>query len=183
MQLLGVLSKGISKLHIGTTVFPGNSSLLQSSNQNSHVCKYLFLFRFASSSGNDRHQVDNHNVHGEVEATDGDEKCAKYDPLDPIECLESYLKRVVLENYSGDMADVEFAKFFVLNAKVLEEMKFVSSDSCDHEWKSNQHMWLQVDSRASPDARLEFMSSCEDALTDYKRTHDLSMVDSLRENL
>ena len=37
----------------------------------------------------------------------------KYDPLDPIECLESYLKRVVLESYSVDMPAFEFAKFFM----------------------------------------------------------------------
>ena len=73
----------------------------------------------------------------------------KYDPLDPIECLESYLKRVVLESYSGDMPAFEFAKFFVLNAKVLEELKFGSIDSCDSEWKSNQHVWLQVGNKAS----------------------------------
>ena len=105
----------------------------------------------------------------------------KYDPLDPIECLESYLKRVVLEGYSGDMPNVEFAKFFVLNAKVLEEMKFGSIHSRDREWKSNQHMWLQVDSRASRGARFEFTSRyCRHNGLGNSHTHDLSMANPFK---
>ncbi|XBJ28337.1 hypothetical protein VPH35_005459 [Triticum aestivum] len=101
------------------------------------------------------------------------ESVQKYGPLDPIECLESYLKRVVLEGYSGDKPNVEFAKFFVLNAKVLEEMKFGSIHSRDREWKSNQHMWLLVDSRASRDARFEFTSRyCRHNGLGNSHTHD-----------
>ncbi|KAM3297851.1 hypothetical protein ACQJBY_039688 [Aegilops geniculata] len=179
LQVLGFLSNGISTLHVGTTVFQYMTAISVTTTM--RTVKVLAIESFGPN----------------LDAVIGFLKCfpclerlyvlsqarmemenvQKYDPLDTIECLESYLKSVVLENYIGDMPDVEFAKFFVLNAKVLEEMKFVSSDSCDCEWKSNQHMWLQVDSRASPDARLEFMGSCVDALTDYKRTHDLSMAD------
>ncbi|XP_020179509.1 F-box/FBD/LRR-repeat protein At3g26920 [Aegilops tauschii subsp. strangulata] len=178
LQVLGVLSKGISKLHIGTTVFQEMTAISLTTTM--RTVKVLVIESFGPN----------------LDAVIGFLKCfpclerlyvlsqpwmemknvQKYDPLDPIECLESYLKRVVWKNYIGDMLDVEFAKFFVLNAKVLEEMKFVSSNSCDRQWKSNQHMCLQVDSRASPDARLEFIS-CMDVLGDDKRTHDLSMAD------
>ena len=109
------------------------------------------------------------------------ESVQKYGPLDPIECLESYLKRVVLEGYSGDMPNVEFAKFFVLNAKVLEEMKFGSIHSRDREWKSNQHMWLQVDSRASRGARFEFTSRyCRHNGLGNSHTHDLPMANPFK---
>ncbi|KAF7111548.1 hypothetical protein CFC21_111548 [Triticum aestivum] len=178
LQVLGVLSKGISKLHIGTTVFQEMTAISLTTTM--RTVKVLVIESFGPN----------------LDAVIGFLKCfpclerlyvlsqpwmemknvQKYDPLDPIECLESYLKRVVWKNYIGDMLDVEFAKFFVLNAKVLEEMKFVSSNSCDRQWKPNQHMCLQVDSRASPDARLEFIS-CMDVLGDDKRTHDLSMAD------
>jgi hypothetical protein len=48
----------------------------------------------------------------------------KYDPLDPIECFKLHLKEVVLENYSVDNSHcIDFAKFFIFNAQVLEEME------------------------------------------------------------
>uniref|UniRef100_A0ACD5XTC0 Uncharacterized protein n=2 Tax=Avena sativa TaxID=4498 RepID=A0ACD5XTC0_AVESA len=48
----------------------------------------------------------------------------QYDTLDPIKCLELHLQAVVMNNYEGMGGDVNFAKFFILNAKVLKVMKF-----------------------------------------------------------
>ncbi|XP_051196516.1 F-box protein At5g03100-like [Lolium perenne] len=42
----------------------------------------------------------------------------RYDPLHPIECLQSHFKEVVLQGYSGLEGEVDFARFFVLNAEV-----------------------------------------------------------------
>ncbi|KAI4963904.1 hypothetical protein ZWY2020_008691 [Hordeum vulgare] len=36
----------------------------------------------------------------------------QYDPLDPIKCLESHLKVLVLKNYEGGEEEIDFAKFF-----------------------------------------------------------------------
>lgn len=47
-----------------------------------------------------------------------------YDSLDPVKCLETHLKELVLKNYLADEKDVSFAKFFVLNGKVLKKIKF-----------------------------------------------------------
>ncbi|KAM0899517.1 hypothetical protein ACQ4PT_021206 [Festuca glaucescens] len=73
-------------------------------------------------------------------------------------CLELHLREVVLKCYEGKRPDVNFAKFFVLNAQVLELMKFGVNDSCTDKWRANQHKRLHLDSRASPNARFDFRS-------------------------
>ncbi|VAI42722.1 unnamed protein product [Triticum turgidum subsp. durum] len=47
-----------------------------------------------------------------------DENEPQYDPLHPVECLETRLKKVVFKSFEGYGKQVDFAKFFVLNAKV-----------------------------------------------------------------
>ena len=79
-----------------------------------------------------------------------------YNPLEPIECLELHLKKVVVNDYCGMRSDVDFAKFFVLNAKVLKEMYFGVVSSCNDKWMANQRKQLQLDNKASPGARFAF---------------------------
>ncbi|XBI41692.1 hypothetical protein VPH35_126126 [Triticum aestivum] len=180
LQVFGLVSKGISKLHIGTTVF--QEMIAISVTTAMRTVKVLVI----------------ESVGPNFDAVIGFLKCfpclerlyvisrqcnemknvLKYDPLDPIECLELHLKRVALENYFGNMADVDFAKFFVLNAKVLEQMNFaVPTCHRNDKWRSDQHKLLQVDNRASSDARFEFTSGYGYNGIDDKHTHDLSMAD------
>jgi len=79
-----------------------------------------------------------------------------YNPLDPIECLELHLKKVVVNYYRGMRPEVDFAKFFVLNAKVLNDMYFGVLQSCNDKWIANQRRQLQLDNKASPDAQFAF---------------------------
>lgn len=80
----------------------------------------------------------------------------KYDPLDPIECLELHLKKVVLRNYDGNRTQViHFAQFFVLNAKVLKEMEIGVVNSCNNKWMRFQRKRLRVEHRASRHAQIE----------------------------
>uniref|UniRef100_A0A0D9WXR2 Uncharacterized protein n=1 Tax=Leersia perrieri TaxID=77586 RepID=A0A0D9WXR2_9ORYZ len=78
----------------------------------------------------------------------------------PVQCLEHHLKSIVLKRYQAKTPVVNFAKFFILNAKVLEVMKFGVQDiTHDNEkWMNNQHRRLQLDNKASQDARFEFDS-------------------------
>ncbi|XP_037450606.1 F-box/FBD/LRR-repeat protein At1g13570-like [Triticum dicoccoides] len=74
----------------------------------------------------------------------------QYDPLHPIECLQTHLKNVVFKSFVGYEKQVNFARFFVLHAK--------------------------VENRASRDAQFEFRS--KHRRTEYDaHIHDLSVAD------
>uniref|UniRef100_A0ACD5W6U5 Uncharacterized protein n=1 Tax=Avena sativa TaxID=4498 RepID=A0ACD5W6U5_AVESA len=96
-----------------------------------------------------------------------------YHPLDLVKHVETHLKELVLKNYEGDEQDICFAKFFVLKAKLLKEIKFVVSKNINKEWVADQYRLLEVGSRASQDIQLEFICSYESRLD----THDLSIAD------
>ncbi|KAE8781995.1 hypothetical protein D1007_44743 [Hordeum vulgare] len=77
--------------------------------------------------------------------------------VDPIECLDLHLGEIVLYNYQGKKRHVDFARFFVLNARVLKTMKFgVYGTGCNKIWMANQHRQLQLDNRASCHAQFDF---------------------------
>ncbi|KAK1606333.1 hypothetical protein QYE76_030006 [Lolium multiflorum] len=81
---------------------------------------------------------------------------------DPIECLD-HLKELVLRIYRfGDKQEVDFAKFFVLNAEVLELMTFAVHYDRHNVDRKQQHKLLKFDSRASPGAQV-------DTIVDYER--------------
>ncbi|XP_051202553.1 putative F-box/FBD/LRR-repeat protein At5g44950 isoform X2 [Lolium perenne] len=102
----------------------------------------------------------------------------KYDRLDPIECLELHLKKVVLMNYDGSKRpSVEFAKFFVLNSKLLKEMEIEVLNNRNDKWMANQRKQLCVDNRASRDARIELKIGTKKSGLPKMDTHDLSMAD------
>ncbi|XP_047095855.1 F-box/LRR-repeat protein At4g14103-like isoform X3 [Lolium rigidum] len=102
----------------------------------------------------------------------------KYDRLDPIECLELHLKKVVLMNYDGSKRpSVEFAKFFVLNSKLLKEMEIEVLNNRNDKWMANQRKQLCVDKRASRDARIELKIGTKKSDLPKMDTHDLSMAD------
>ncbi|KAF7083000.1 hypothetical protein CFC21_086824 [Triticum aestivum] len=82
-----------------------------------------------------------------------------YDPLYPIECLESHLKKVVFKSFQGYRRQVEFARIFVLNAKVLDKMEFEVYNHYRSEMVAYQYRLLQVENRASRHARFEFRTT------------------------
>ncbi|KAF6987631.1 hypothetical protein CFC21_005253 [Triticum aestivum] len=102
----------------------------------------------------------------------------EYDPPEPIECLELHLKEVLLKNYDGTIPlCIDFAKFFVLNAKVLKEMKITLPYHRQYNWFANQHRLLRTKDRISQDARIELKCGTNVYFTDNRNTHDLSMTD------
>ena len=108
-----------------------------------------------------------------------------YDSLDdPIECLENHLKNMALKVYDGNSPQVDFSRFFVLNAKVLERVEFglpeisISKKRMD-ECRDNQHGQLRVEDRASRSAQFVFKNFVGTNCNHHnnKDIHDLSMAD------
>jgi hypothetical protein len=89
---------------------------------------------------------------------------------------------VAFTRYLGMPIDVEFARFFLLNAKVIEKMEFGLIEYPKDDWKANQNTLLQLQDGASRDVRFEFKRLNSDTLSNKnknERTHDLSMADPL----
>ncbi|XBH60657.1 hypothetical protein VPH35_115222 [Triticum aestivum] len=102
----------------------------------------------------------------------------QHDPPYPVECLETHLKEVVLKLFIGYEHQVNFARFFVLNAKVLNKIEFQGCEDYSNELVARQHRLLQFENRASRDARFEFRNIyfCIDEHVE-KHVHDLSLAD------
>lgn len=93
--------------------------------------------------------------------------------------INTCLKKIVLRNYSGNESHVNFVKFFVLNARVIESIRLVlrfrnasngwikGQHRLSHGWIEEQCRLLEFEERASKSAQLEFVSSdrlCDEAI-------------------
>ena len=96
-----------------------------------------------------------------------------------IKGLDIRLKTVVLTNYQGIRSQVNFATFFVLNAKMLESMSFQCQNySASESFFAEQHQLLQLEKRASRCARFYFTTeSCRHEFLHINHAHDLSISD------
>ncbi|KAL6611252.1 hypothetical protein ACP70R_039180 [Stipagrostis hirtigluma subsp. patula] len=184
LEILGTLSERISKIELGASVF--QEMVAVSLTTSMHTVKVLVL---DSAGPNLAIVVDFLKCFPCLEKLyiisrlkKNMKNVLRYNRLDPMECLELHLKKVVLKNYEGKRADVDFARFFVLNAKKLKEMKFGVVNNCNDKWLASQRRRLQLDNRASPDARFEFKSGvCNFFINNH--THDLWMADPFDSSL
>ncbi|CAN6167980.1 unnamed protein product [Urochloa humidicola] len=70
------------------------------------------------------------------------------------------LKKIVLRNYKGNESHVNFVKFFVLNARVIESVKLVFTFRNVRKASiKEQRSLLQFEKRASKSAQLDIVSS------------------------
>uniref|UniRef100_A0A0A8ZVT4 Uncharacterized protein n=1 Tax=Arundo donax TaxID=35708 RepID=A0A0A8ZVT4_ARUDO len=95
-----------------------------------------------------------------------------------IKCLDIRLKTIVLHHYRGIESQVKFASFFLLNAKELELLRLIVGNSDYNEaFFAEQHGMLQMEKRASRDARLHFTTNrCHHDLH-VNHVRDLSITD------
>jgi len=111
---------------------------------------------------------------------DGDKNLWRRKHRNLIKGLDIRLKTVVLNKYyRGIKSQVNFATFFVLNAKMLESMTF----QCERytvtaRFLAEQHQLLQLEKRASRCARFYFTTkSCLHEFLHINHAHDLSISD------
>ncbi|CAL5077804.1 unnamed protein product [Urochloa decumbens] len=108
--------------------------------------------------------------------------CRKYRNL--IGTFDIRLKKIVVSYYRGNQSHVNFAKFFVSNATVLESMRFELEDqNTSSVWIERQLRLLQIEKRASRDAQFYFVSRNESIASfrhqhaRQEQVHDLSTTD------
>jgi hypothetical protein len=105
--------------------------------------------------------------------------CHKYRNLGNT--LDIPLKKIVLLEYRGNKSHVNFAKFFVLNARLLDSMVFdVYHGGPSSEWIEEQHKLLQIKNKASRTAQFDFVYHATCSMTPrqcYTLAHDMSTTD------
>ncbi|KAJ1288903.1 hypothetical protein BS78_02G123900 [Paspalum vaginatum] len=183
LQILGLLSSCISRLDLGTTVFQKMIALSLTTSM--RTVKVLAL---DSAGPNLKLVVDFlrcfpclQKLHIMSHVNKDMKNKLSYNPLDPIECFETHLQQVVVNNYWGLRPDVDFAKFIILNAKVLNKMVFGTVHNNNGRWMTNQLRRLQLDKRAAKDAQFKFTVDC--LLAHDLHTHALCMDDPFDSHL
>ncbi|XP_024312605.1 uncharacterized protein LOC112269764 [Brachypodium distachyon] len=94
--------------------------------------------------------------------------------------LDIRLRYIVLANYRGTRSQVSFATFFILNARMLESMRFAVKDGIDIDggWIEDQHRRLMVEKKASRGAKFDFCENkCRSNSTHVENVRDLSITD------
>ncbi|KAM3261272.1 hypothetical protein ACQJBY_052117 [Aegilops geniculata] len=193
LEILGPLSPCIPEIEIAHMVF---KSLIPASLNNTIDTMKVLALEFSATDLNVVIDVLRcfpcleklHVIWEKHKLKIGMKDACQYDPLDPVKCLENHLKKQVLKNYLASKQGVGFAKFFVLNAKLLKEIKFgvrnsinkegvVSNKINSKEWLANQYKLLEMENRASRDVQLEFVRSHNEEQLD---PHDLSTADPFK---
>jgi predicted metal-binding protein len=102
-----------------------------------------------------------------------DIKCSK-ENHEIIRCMDTSLTTVVLKNYRGTKSQANFASFFILNAKMLELMRFEGNNKLI----AKQQRLLHIKERASRGALFCFTScTCHNYPPQIKHVDDLSKRD------
>ncbi|RCV09279.1 hypothetical protein SETIT_2G014700v2 [Setaria italica] len=117
-----------------------------------------------------------------IETQNGGKKntwCHKYKNL--IGTLEIRLKKIVLTNYRGNTSHFNFAKFFVLNARMLQSMRLeLFHQNPSSTWIERQNALLQI-KNASRVIQFDFVAKNSFSLMlsflFAKQVHDLSIAD------
>ena len=76
-----------------------------------------------------------------------------------VECLDLHLSEITLNSYQGTLPEIIFARFFVLGARVLKEMRFSLHLVRKNEWFVDQRRCLRQNGVGSKNAEFHFGTS------------------------
>ena len=94
-----------------------------------------------------------------------------------IKSFDIHLKTIVLEQYRGIRSQINFASFFLLNARELELMRLeVGNTNYNGAFFAEQYGMLQMEKRASRGARLHFTNKACSHRIHVNHVRDLSVA-------
>ncbi|CAL5066000.1 unnamed protein product [Urochloa decumbens] len=92
----------------------------------------------------------------------------------PLECLNQHLKMLEVAFYGE--SQVNFVKYFILNARVLESIKLVFGEECSATWIASQRKMFHLMYRAFEDVRVDFqLKERVHRFMHIKHVHDLAI--------
>ena len=96
-----------------------------------------------------------------------------------VECLDLHLSEITLNSYRGTLPEIIFARFFVLRARVLKEMRFALHLFRKNEWFVDQRRRLQQNGVGSKNAEFHFGTSDDRVIGSHRVNpiHDFSVAD------
>lgn len=95
-----------------------------------------------------------------------------------VKCLDLHLSEITLNSYRGSLREIIFARFFVLRARVLKEMRFALHLFRKNGWFVDQRRHLRQNGVGSKNAEFLFGTS-DDRVTGSHRVnpiHDFSVA-------
>nr|CAB3473464.1 unnamed protein product [Digitaria exilis] len=104
--------------------------------------------------------------------------------LSPIECFQSHIKMVVLQEIYGDLSEVTFIKYMTQRANELKKMRLVFSDERRATVGEMKYILqtLAIPPWASETCTVSLMAPKNEAGLDFHRTSDLYVEDPFLEH-
>ena len=95
-----------------------------------------------------------------------------------VECLDLHLSEITLNSYRGTLPEIIFARFFVLRARVLKEMRFALHLFRKNEWSVDQRQRLWQNGVGSKNAEFHFGTSDDRVIGSHRVNpiHDFSVA-------
>ena len=96
-----------------------------------------------------------------------------------VECLDLPLSEITLNSYRGTLPEIIFARFFVLRARVLKEMRFALHLFRKIEWFVDQCRRRRQNGIGSKNAEFHFVTSDDKVIETHRVNpiHDFSVAD------